>query len=251
MVAIGAVMGLVVGAGGWLAFAIAAVALILWRHALASQSEDVARACHELRGPLAAARLGVELSVTRPTASAARMRAIELELDRAALALDDLQGVDRTGEHELVEVAAWLRDSVEAWTPVATRRGVTLSLRWEGPAAWVRGQRPRLAQATGNLIANAIEHGEGSVEVNGRVADGRVHVEVVDEGAGLPPELTRWLEREARGRVRRGRPAGRGRGLLIVRAVAAAHGGRLTAEASARGPRFVLKLPLADAPSAG
>jgi signal transduction histidine kinase len=249
----GAVMGLVVSVGGWLAFAIVAMALVLRRQTLAARAESLARACHELRGPLAAARLGVELSAARPTASTARLRAIELELDRAAVALDDLQGVQRAsgchGERQLVDVGSWLRDSVEAWSAVAARGASTLQLHWEGPPASVRGERPRLAQATGNLIANAIEHGGGRVEIRGGTDGGRVHIEVRDQGPGLTRELNEWLQRDGRA-IRRGLPrprgSGRGRGLIIARTVASAHGGRLTTAPTDRGARLVLELPRAD-----
>jgi signal transduction histidine kinase len=244
-------MGLVASLGGWLAFAVAVMALVLWRQALAARAEDVARACHELRGPLAAARLGLELSAPP---SVARLRAIELELDRAALALDDLQGAGRLAgvarEAELVDVGSWLKDSVEAWTPVAARRGTTVGVHWQGPSARVVGVRARLAQATGNLIANAIEHGCGPVEVRGSVKGGRVFIWVQDVGGGLSPEVSRWLEHgRARGFApplrRHGRVPARGRGLAIARAVAVAHGGRLRAEPSDVGASLVLELPLA------
>jgi signal transduction histidine kinase len=245
----GAVMGLVASLGGWLAFAVVLMALVLWRQVLTARAEDVARACHELRGPLAAARLGVEMSAARPAASVARLRAIELELDRAAVALDDLQGVSRLAvaapEVQLVDVQPWLRDSVEAWSPVAERRGVRLSLRWEGPPARVRGRRARLAQATGNLIANAIEHGGGVVEVRVRVEPpGRARIEVIDAGPGLPAPVAELARRPHRGRGRRGR------GLAIATAVAASHGGGLFAAPAPRGARLVLELPALDAGTA-
>src|SRR5665811_1198982 len=78
--------------GGWL---VAAVALALWGQArwqLTACGEGVLRACHELRGPLTAVRLGVQLGARTGRLSAAQWRAIEGELDRAALALGDLQG---------------------------------------------------------------------------------------------------------------------------------------------------------------
>ncbi len=237
-------MGLVASVGGWVAFAGAVTAGLLLRQTLAARAEDVARACHELRGPLAAARLGLELSVARPAASEARLRAIELELDRAAVALDDLQGVTRPRVGpELVDVESWLRASVEAWRPVAARRGARLSLSSQGRLGRVEGERARLAQATGNLIANAIEHGAGAVEVQATSYAHQVLIAVRDQGPGLSPEVRQWLER---GRARRlpGAAPGRGRGLAIVRAVAAAHGGHLTAGPSECGASIVLELPL-------
>lgn len=250
MIGSAAVMRVVASVGGWLGFAVMLMAVVLWRQTLAARAEKVARACHELRGPLAAARLGVELTAARPSASAARLRAIELELDRAAFALDDLQGVSRppgpATERGWVDVELWLRDSVEAWAPVAARRGVTLKVGWEGPPGSVEGERARLAQATGNLIANAIEHGGGAVEVLGKATERRVSITVHNDGPPLSPEVRQWLARGpgARARRPRGTAPGRGRGLAIARTVATAHGGRLTAEPTETGASLVLELPL-------
>ena len=82
-----------VGVGGWLAACCAAtVAVLAWR-TLGARMEAVTRACHELRGPLTAARLGLQLGARAGDLSADRLRAIDLELGRAGLALDDLGAV--------------------------------------------------------------------------------------------------------------------------------------------------------------
>jgi signal transduction histidine kinase len=101
----------------------------------------------------------------------------------------------------------------------------------------VWGDRLRLAQATGNLIANAIEHGGGVVEVLGRADVGRARIEVTDTGPGLPAPVAELARRPTRGR------GARGRGLAIASAVAASHGGRVAAEPARRGARLVLELP--------
>jgi signal transduction histidine kinase len=108
----------------------------------------------------------------------------------------------------------------------------------------VAGNRLRLAQATGNLIANGIEHGGGTVEVRGRRHDRVVRIEVVDEGPGLAAPLEELAQRARRpGRMRPDRS--RGHGLAVAAAVALTHGGRLFAAPSDRGARLVLELPLA------
>src|SRR5436305_15241308 len=77
---------------GW----IATVTLLLAiRHALSARRQAVARACHELRGPLSAIRLGLEFGTRRGQLSPDRLRAIELELGRAALALEHLAQAPR------------------------------------------------------------------------------------------------------------------------------------------------------------
>ena len=232
---------------GWLVASLAAtLALVAWR-LLAIRTEAVARASHELRGPITAARLGLEFGVRSGQVAPDRLRAIDLELDRAALALDDLGGAGvihrahrgcglaTVGEVELRELVA---SSVEAWRATADSRGVALRLRWSAGPGAVLGDRLRIAQATANLIANAIEHGGGVVEVRGGQEHDRVRVEVLDGGPGLPAPVAE-LTRRARRR------------LAIAVAVAEAHGGRLAAAPCDSGARLVLELPVARGPRRG
>ena len=74
---------------GWIAAGIAVAVALAVRHALDERREAVARACHELRGPLTAARLGLSMPLVADDASQARLRAIDAELCRASLALED------------------------------------------------------------------------------------------------------------------------------------------------------------------
>ncbi len=190
-------------------------------------------------------RLGLGLGARRGELTPARLRAVDLELRRAALALDDLRGVrmgrGATCVWEDVDVGELVADSVEAWRAAGARAGVELVARWSGPPALLVGDRVRLAQATGNLIANAIEHGGGVVEVGGRVDGAAVRVEVIDCGPGLPAPVAVLMRRANRDR------GSRGHGLAIAAAIAAGHGGRLSAAPSERGARLVLELPIAIA----
>jgi signal transduction histidine kinase len=234
------VVSAAVSVGGWVAAGLATVVALGVRRAYGDRMEAVARACHELRGPLTAARLGLATPGGRAVPSPGRLRAIDTELGRAALALDDLAGgagglwrVDRVAVHGLVA------DCAEAWQASAEAAGRTVAVGWSGAEAMVWGDRLRLAQALGNLIANALEHGRGPVRVQGSVRSGCVRVAVCDQGAGLPASIP-----ELRGRPRRGRGA-RGRGLAIAADIAEAHGGVLVSAPAERGARLVLELPVA------
>jgi signal transduction histidine kinase len=232
--------------GGWLAAGLATLVAVLIRRSQAGATESTARVVHELRGPLAAARLGLHTGVRDGELTPARLRAVDLELARAGLALDDLTHVGRGGQpprslREEVEVSQLVADSVEARRPSAAARGGTIALRWSGDAGRVCGDRVRLAQATGNLIANAIEHGGSPIEVRGRVEGGAVWIEVLDAGPGLPAPLAELARRPRRGR------GTRGRGLAIASSIAEQHGGRIAAAAAPAGARLVLELPLAGA----
>jgi len=230
---------------GWLAaLAAGGVALSLQRE-LARRAELVARACHEVRGPLAAARLAIHL-VERQGRAAPQVHAVDLELRRAARTLDDLDAA-RTGRQlrdraDLVEVGGLVREAVAAWRPVAVARGVRLRLEPPAGGAAVRGDRARLAQACENLLANAIEHGGGTVELRARADAGRVRIEVRDDGPGLPAPVAELARRPRAGR------GPRGRGLAIAADIAARHGGRLAAAPSSRGARVALDLPATRMP---
>jgi signal transduction histidine kinase len=231
-----------VSVGGWLAASVAGLAAGgVWR-ALGGRMESVARACHELRGPLTAARLGLQLGASTGELSPARLRAIDLELGRAALALEDLdtartRRINAWRPPEPVDLEQLVTDCLEALRPAAAARGVELRGAWSGSPAQVWGDRLRLAQATGNLIANAIEHGGGLVEVRGCADRARARIEVIDTGPGLPAPVDELARRRHRGR------GTRGRGLAIATAVAVGHGGRLAAAPSRSGARLVLELP--------
>jgi signal transduction histidine kinase len=221
---------------GWAAVLIAAAAALVTRHVLSEQRQAIARASHEVRGGLGAARLGMALMAAGDAAEARRLRAVTLELDRAVLALQELDGRSVGWAFEYVNLFELLTESVQAWQPAAAVHGAELRLRWRGERAVVIGDRVRLAQATGNLIANAIEHGGGVVEVLGAAAGDAVRVEVLDDGPGLPKPVAE-LRRDRRGQQ------GRGLGLGIAAEIVSGHGGRLSAAPTVGGARLVLELP--------
>ena len=202
---------------------------------LRRRDELVARACHEVRGPLAAASLALH---------AAERDAIGLELRRAGLALDDLQAARRgrraTAGDEAVDIGPLVSVQADTWRAVAkahSRELILIPSRTPG-ASIVRGNPVRLAQAISNLVANALEHGRGRIEIAVLHGSGHVLVEVADEGSGLPGPVTAVAGARPRGR--------RGRGLSIAAEIARDHGGRLAGAPASNGARLVLELPAAS-----
>jgi signal transduction histidine kinase len=233
---------------GWAVAAVALVEAFVARRRGARSAELVARACHELRGPLHAAGLGLHAAAREAAAAGApdgRLAAVGAELDRARLALADLaaapSGATAVDVPGPVELATLLRAQVASWAPVAAAQERRVVLRGPVAPVLVHGEALRLAQALGNLLGNAVEHGGGDVVVRLRCAtSGRVAVEVTDAGDGLPAPVSTLARRPRAGR------GARGRGLAIAVQVAARHGGRLSAAPAARGARLVLELPVLD-----
>lgn len=214
------------------------LALTCWLR-LRTRMELVARACHELRTPLCAARLAVD-SAARQHGQGA-VEAIDFELARAGVVLADLTaartGQTRPGHFALVDVGELLRDAQATWSAVAWPLEAEVHVE-PGPAGLaLRGDRLRLLQAVGNLVGNALEHGRGDVVLRARATPDSVRLEIDDAGSGLTASIHDLMRRPRGGR------GSRGRGLAITAEIASRHGGRLTAAPAATGARMVLELP--------
>jgi signal transduction histidine kinase len=225
---------------GWLvATALLVLAAHLDRRAR-HRGELVAQACHELRGPLTAAGLALYAAGRRSELPPRRIAAVDLQLRRAELALTDLSLAPSGGRArdriETVAVATLLEAEAGSWRDVAWAHGCELVLSHPVPDVVVRADPRRLSQAAGNLIANALEHGAGTVRLGARLDGGRVRIEVRDDGPGLAAPIPALSQ-----------PRGaRGRGLAIVAEIARRSGGALHCAPSARGARLVIDLPAAS-----
>lgn len=229
---------------GWCAALAALGVAMVQTLRLRERRELVARACHELRNPLTAARLLVATMERREEAPGSRISALDAELHRAGVALDDLAAarVGRVVElrDEPVEVGELVEEQLASWHVVARAFGSDLRVGPTLPGVLVRGDRVRLAQALSNLVANALEHGRGPVDLVVRRRGAAVQVEVADHGPGLPASMDELTRRRRGGRGRRGR------GLAIADQIARSHGGRLATAPTEGGARIALELPAGE-----
>lgn len=168
---------------------------------------------------------------------------------------------------ETLDVRTCLERVVERLAPVATDRGVTVTLDVSPPALRVEADAHRLDQALFNLLDNALKYGaSGTVTTAaaaatptvavrvGHCADDPDSVEfaVSDGGPGIPPaDQAHVFERFYRVHKDRSREAGgTGLGLSIVKHIAQAHGGSVALESQpGRGATFRLRLPTTRNPS--
>jgi two-component system, OmpR family, sensor kinase len=209
------------------------------RASIERERRFVADASHELRTPLAVLKTELEASLRSgdmgPEAAAAVSAAID-ECDRLAQLAEDLLVIARTAEGELPvrreDVAArpLLEGVRDRFADRAARAGRSIEVG-DGDVT-VSADPLRVRQALGNLVDNALRHGEGDIVLRARPDDGGVSLEVSDAGPGFAADIAdRAFERFARGDLARTR-GGTGLGLAIVRAIAEAHGGRATLEGS-------------------
>jgi two-component system OmpR family sensor kinase len=115
--------------------------------------------------------------------------------------------------------------------------------------AVVLGDRERLRQIVDNLLSNARAHTPPAtpVSVSVKRVNGDALIEVADSGPGMDDDQVEHVfERFYRADPSRSRSnGGVGLGLSIVAAVAAAHGGRVSAHSRpGAGASFTIALPL-------
>jgi signal transduction histidine kinase len=210
----------------------------------------VADAGHELRTPVAIVKAELEGAMLTgdfgPDVREALAAAIE-ECDRLAQLAEDLLVVARSAEGlplrpEEIPARTLLEDARERFAGRAAERNRTIRVEAED-GLLLRGDPLRVRQALGNLVDNALRHGDGEIVLRSRTANEGVELEVSDRGLGFEPGFAdRAFERFARGDRARTR-GGTGLGMAIVRAISEAHGGRAEIVPGADGATVRIWLP--------
>lgn len=196
---------------------------------LEQQRAFVADASHQLRNPLSALLLRIELLALELPDGNAEIASVRTEGKRLARVLDDLLDL-ALAEHtaadlQLTDVAALAAERVDSWRPLADGKGVLLT--YEGQPAVTGWADPiALSSALDAVVDNALKFTpEGRPVTVGVAPEGeRVHVTVADRGPGLTDdELARIGDRFWRS-GRHQNVSGSGLGLSITRALLTAGG---------------------------
>lgn len=217
-----------------------------------TQRLDLGLACtaHEVRAPLAAARMAVDRLLLTPQ---------ERQADRGVL-----QDLKQELDLMLETVEPLLRWSVGA-APIRRRRTdlvrvvrqVVKSCLLEAgadadrvrldapPSVKVLADTNQLRSALTNIVRNAFEYSPSNapVSVTVEASGSQVTVLVRDSGPGVPSEdreaiFDPFVRRQA------GAPrSGRGLGLFIAKRAVEAHGGRIWVVSNGRGTTFCVRLP--------
>lgn len=210
---------------------------------LDTQRAFVSDAAHELRSPLTALKLQLQLLKRSPDEAARReaMEALSCGIDRAARLVEQLLALARSepgaaaSAVERLDLSEVVRQAVADTVPLAMARGTQIELFADAPVM-LRGERMALAALARNLADNAVRYSPPGSHVQLKVAaDGGVPLlQVDDTGPGIArAERERVFDRFYR---RGGQDEqGTGLGLAIVRSVAARHGAQVELEDSPLG----------------
>jgi signal transduction histidine kinase len=210
---------------------------LLGRLAASRETERrfVADAAHELRSPVAALALQVQLAerALNDDARAAALAELKSGIARAGRLVQQLLDLARLEPGVVseapgpVDLAEIVREVIGGFAVRADSQGIDLGV--EAPASvGVNGSASELRSLVANLVDNALRYAPAHSAVTVSLRDGREAVElaVQDSGPGIPPEQRERVLRRFQ-RVPGDPTSGSGLGLPIAKAIVERHRGDL------------------------
>jgi signal transduction histidine kinase len=227
--------------------------------ALSSQRRFLADAAHELRTPITALRLQLQLLKRSSDGNEQRQALSELQagIDRSQRLVEQLLQVSRAEpdgqgpRREPVDLGELARSVVARLSAKADARGLDFGAKAE-QHVWVQGDVHQLTVLLENLIENALRYtpAGGVVDVEARSEGGMPVLYVIDNGPGIPEsERDRVFDRFYRGEDAQAQSAdtgGSGLGLAIVRAIADRHAARVSLRTPATGRGLEVRVEFAN-----
>jgi PAS domain S-box-containing protein len=225
------------------------------------KNEFISVVSHELRTPLTSIRGALGLlaggKLGEFPEKAQRMLDIAVtNTDRLVRLINDILDIERIDsgraamQKREVEMGDLLLQASDVMRPMAEKNSVILEVH--PVKARVTVDPDRMIQTLTNLISNAIKFSPagGKVILSGRVSPETLHIEVTDQGRGIPNDklesiFERFQQVDATDSREKG---GTGLGLAICRTIVQQHGGRIWAESlPGEGSVFHIELPFAQA----
>jgi signal transduction histidine kinase len=207
-------------------------------------------AAHELRTPLAALKVQIQVAQREkdPQALQKHLKAILLGADRAAHVVNqllDMARLDPVGgnfdkEEMLLTEAA--REAFQDIAPEAENHDINISLCVVSERQII-GNKQTLAILIRNLLRNAVQYSPKGTDVTVTIKDDGEHqsISIADQGLGIPENLREKIF-DRFYRIPGTEKTGVGLGLFIVKKIAEIHGANISVDsAGGRGSCFLVK----------
>jgi signal transduction histidine kinase len=226
------------------------------REALIARDDFLSIASHELKTPLAAFRLHLELMERQLSASlreqlADRLFSATRQVHRLNALVETLLDVSQLTTGRLVlqldnlDLTTAVAETVARMEDELTRAGVSIRLETNGPIVG-SFDRVRVHQIVTNLLENARKYGSGRpIHVRVDRRESAAGITVMDHGIGIAREDHARIFAKFERAVSARQYGGFGLGLWITRQVVEAHGGSITvSDTPGGGATFTVTLPL-------
>jgi len=216
-----------------------------------AKSEFIATASHDLRQPMQAINIFIELFDVKQLAEKEqsifqKMRSSISVLNNMFNTLLDISKLDSNTQprHENFDLTSVVHDISLTFTPLAVEKNLTL--RFHDAHMRVEGDKNLIEQILRNLLANAIQYtSTGGVIVHFTNTSGYLTISVQDTGCGIPQEDLPFIYKEFfRSQKSRSQHDGLGLGLSIVRRIVEKIGGQMAVDTQPQmGSVFKVQIP--------
>jgi len=221
---------------------------IATQNRLAALGEMAARIAHEIRNPLTAIKMQIQLLEEFPeTVSVDKTRRLQEEIRRLELIVSTTLALGREQQLQVErqDLNLLVAEVAELVAPQLEHRDIRLETQLEALPA-TNLDSTKVKQILFNLITNSVdalpEGGRIRVLTRHEPAHDRLQLQVEDSGAGIAPELQRKLFTQSVN----ARDGGLGVGLLLCRELVELHGGSIAVDSGAElgGARFTIHFPV-------
>lgn len=223
------------------------------------KTEFISNVSHELRTPLQSimgfAKLMLEDKVPDREIQREFLTTTVRQSEHLTDLINDLLDMSRleSGRFQIqkqrLSIRNVIREAIQSFCIISNNKGIAINEVITATLPEIEVDGKRVKQVITNLLSNAIKFSDSSsnVTVRGKVKDGQVMVQVIDQGIGIPneamPKLFERFYRIGDKMVREGA----GLGLYISKQIIEAHGGCIWAESKAgEGSIFSFTLPLGE-----
>ncbi len=222
------------------------------------RNDFMAMMIHELRSPLSVTKGSANMLLNEPEKfTGAQQKALIKQIEDSAADLlnvvSDLLDVSKieAGKIELFKhqtnIIGVLKEEVEKYRNIARQRNLELSIRVPTDDLELNCDPDKIKHIMSNLISNAMKFTQdGEIKVEVRDLPDYIEVTVADTGIGIPSSLkTKVFDKFVQARALPvSREKGTGLGLVIVKGMVEAHGGKIWIEDNyPKGTKMVYTLP--------
>ena len=216
---------------------------------LSAIGELAAGLAHEIKNPLAGIKGAIEIirdTLSKDNIHRNILGEVLSEVGRIDRSVNHLLSYSKPNKPDFVRIhlVGLIKNVISFLQKVADSQGVQLHLQQNGDIPLIIGDENELRQLFMNLILNSLEalEAQGQVWVKVKIiGDSLLHVEVVDNGPGIPSEnLSRVFQP-----FFTSKKDGTGLGLATCKRIVLDHGGEIRVESAlGKGARFLIDLPL-------
>lgn len=213
------------------------------REAEIARTQFIQAAAHDMRNPLSAALNSLSMlrrRIDTPDAEVGEIISIaENGIGRIQDLIDDLLNLEQIQSGyglnlEEIDIGELVYEVSATVRPLMQERSIDFKVDLKPVIPHLQADRRWVSRAISNYLDNALKYSApgNQITLNLFVNEPMLHVEVTDNGPGIPVEQqARLFERFYRANERSGIP-GTGLGLAIVKSVAEAHGGGVYLQSS-------------------